>query len=90
MAITPNTEGMEMDSIKWHRDAQGIYVSACGTYEIARTLGSGSTAISEPWWMSYHQGSDGLWRRVAGRTGSRTLRQAKAACERHAREAVTA
>ena len=78
-----------MNSIKWTRPQDGLYVSACGTYEIARTLGSGSTAISEPRWVSYYKGSDG-WRRVAGRIGSRTLARAKEACQRHADAAEVA
>lgn len=72
-----------MDSIKWTRAANGVYVSACGTYEIARTLGGGATAVSDPWWVPYRKASDG-WHRVAGRMGTRTLAQAKAACQRHA------
>jgi hypothetical protein len=78
-----------MDSIKWTRDRAGSYFSGCGNYEIARTLGGGATAVSEPWWVSYYKGSDG-WRRVAGRMGSRTLAQAKAACQRHADTAEVA
>lgn len=70
-------------AIKWQRIRSGEYASECGRYEIARTLGGGATAVSEPWWVPYRKGSDG-WHRVAGRMGTRTLAQAKAACQREA------
>lgn len=78
-----------MNSIKWTRPQDGLYVSACGTYEIARTLGSGSTAISEPGWVAYVKRADG-WKRITDRRGAGKLARAKSICQAHADTAEVA
>lgn len=74
---------MTATKIQWTRPQSGVYVSRCGTYEIARTLGVGSSAVSDPWWVCYVKAPDG-WKRITARYGTSTLAFAKARCQAHA------
>ncbi len=80
---------MTSAKIKWTRTQDGIYASACGIYEIARTLGVGGSAVSDPWWVAYVKRADG-WKRLTDRRGTSTLASAKARCQAHADAEVTA